>query len=280
MKTLFLSLFFTLISINLTWADAIMDRINKSGKIRCGYVSYYPGSLKNPNTGIVEGYNVDIMREAGKRLGLEVEWSHETNWPIIVSDAKAGKFDALCVSYWSNPKTSRHLLGSIPLLYQPVFFMKRAGDNRFNNDFSNINKPDVRISILDGDVPETILDQLFPKAKKVALPQLADFSQVFQEVAAGRADLSIASKADMRKFEDNNPGILEFIDKPVRLYASAIQFPAEAVLLKNAIDVTLREMHMDGTIKAILGQYAKHSDDYYFVQFPFTKIDIDPLSGD
>lgn len=254
-------------------ADSVMDRVNKTQTIRCGYVSYSPASFTDLKTGEMKGYTVDIMEEAGRRMGLKIEWTYETNWPTMSTDLQTNKFDLACVTYWGNPRASRHMLSSIPVFYQPVFFITRADDTRFDDDVSKVNDDSVTVSVLEGDVPETILNQLYPNTRQIALPQSSSFSQVFQEVASGRTDVTIASSPDMGEFADNNPGVLKVIrDQPVRLYASVLQMLPEAQQLKSVLDMTIREMQLDGTIEKIVKEYAQSEDDHYFIEYPYKKI--------
>lgn len=273
MRKTLLSAFIALITTTPAMADPVMDRINKDQTIHCGYVSYTPASVKDLKTGEMKGLTVDVMEEAARRMALKVTWDYETNWPTMSSDLQAGKFDLACVTYWSNPRVARQILSSIPVFYQPVFFITRADDHRFDDDITKINDPSVTVSVLEGDVPETILNELYPKSKQIALPQSASFPQVFQEVASGRADVTIAAKPDMDEFAANNPGTLKIItSQPVRLYAAVMQMPSGAGQLKNALDATLREMQLDGTIGKIIKNYATGPHDYYLVEHPYSKI--------
>ncbi len=255
------------------YADPVMDQINKTQTIRCGYVSYSPASTINPETNKLEGYMIDLMDEIGQRMNLKIEWAQETNWPTMSTDLKTNKFDAGCVAYWSNPRSARQMLTSIPLFYQPVFFLTRADDTRFDANIRKINDKDVSVSVLEGDVPETILKELYPNSKKIALPQNAAFAQVFQEVASDRADVTIAAKPDAEQFMKHNPGILKVInDQPVRLYANVMTMRPGSEQLKNALDVTIREMQLDGTIERIMSKYSNSEDDYYIIEYPYKKL--------
>lgn len=274
MKKTLLALSFLFFIPQAAHADAVMDRINKSQTIRCGYVSYAPASVRDINSGKMVGYNVDIIEEAARRMGLKIDWAYETNWPVMATDLQTGKFDLSCVTYWSNPRAARQMLGTDPVFYQPVFFAARSDDARFDQDISKINDESVSISVLEGDVPETIISELYPKAKIVALPQSASFSQVFQEVASKRADVTITSKPDMDEFAAANPGALKIImNQPVRLYPTVIQMLPEATQLQNALNITIREMQLDGTIKNILKKYATGPHDYYLIDLPYSKIE-------
>ncbi len=252
MKKLVLSLFILLIP-SLAFADKVMERVNKTNTLRCGYVLYSPAIMKDTVTGEVTGFAIDIIEEMGRRLGLKIEWVYETNWPVLSTDLKANKFDAACVTYWSNPLASRQMLATIPFYYQPTFFVARDGDTRFDDDTSIINNSEIRVSVLDGDVPISILNQLYPKAQQVALPQNASFPQVFQEVASKRADVTIAAMPDVQEFIDNNPGVLKAItDKPVRSFASTMMLHPESYQLQHALNTSIQEMVLDKTIETIL----------------------------
>lgn len=257
----------------LTCVLCLIDRINKSGTIKCGYVSYAPASLKDAATGKISGYTVDIIEQAATRMGLTVDWAYETNWPTMATDLQTNKFDLACVTYWSNPRSGRQMRGTDPIFYQPVFFATRADDARFDKDISKINDESVTIAVLEGDVPETIIRELYPRAKTFTLPQTSSFAQVFQEVASRRADVTITSKPDMNAFATANPSILKLIiDQPVRLYPTVMQMLPEATQLQNLLNTALLEMNLDGTIENILQKYSTSPHDYYIVGHPYTQI--------
>ena len=96
---------------------------------------------------------------------------------------------------------------------------------------------------------------------------------MFQEVASGRADLTIAARPDVYEFMDNNPDKLVMIDHtPARLYASTMLLRSDAIHFKNALDVTFHEMHLDGTIEKILSRYVRSEHDHYIKVFPYHKL--------
>lgn len=245
-------------------ADPIMDRVNAKQKLTCGYIPYHPANYIDNETQERKGFAYDIFEEVAKRLFVEIEWRTETNWGTMATDLQTGKFDMVCNAYWGNPRSARQMMTTIPFMYQPVFFIKRADDPRFENGLDVINNEDISVSVLEGDVPETILNQLYPKSKQVSLPQLAAFAQVFQEVATKRADLTIAGTSDMANFEKANPGVLKVIDsEPVRVFPMVATMPKDAVQLKNAVDAALLEMTLDGTIETIVKKYTFGENEFY-----------------
>jgi ABC-type amino acid transport substrate-binding protein len=247
-----------------------MERVNKTQVLRCGWVSHFPSSTKNPDTDALEGYVVDLMEEAGRRMGLAVDWAHETNWPLVAADLQAGKCDVACATFWSNPLAARHMLATRPFLYQPLFFVVRAGDTRLDAGLAAANDPAFTVAVLEGDAPQDVLRVSYPRARVHALPPSAEFDQLFQEVASGKADATLAAAPETGPFLKSHPGVLKIVAaRPVRVYANALQLPQGAVDLKNALDVTLREMEMDGTTAAILARYAQGPHDYRLPAKPY-----------
>lgn len=64
-----------------------------------------PNQFIRPD-GSLDGLNVDICGEIGKRLGLEVEWTNLA-FPGLVPGLQAQRFDALCTAIFINPDRLR-----------------------------------------------------------------------------------------------------------------------------------------------------------------------------
>jgi Bacterial extracellular solute-binding proteins, family 3 len=65
-------------------AKSVYSRVIESGKIRCGYIPYEPGLIKDPNTGKFSGIMHDTMEEIAKSLNLKVEWTEEVGWGTMI----------------------------------------------------------------------------------------------------------------------------------------------------------------------------------------------------
>lgn len=254
------------------FADPVMERVNKTQTIRCGYVTYSLGTVRDEKTGQMTGFNVDLAEEAAKRMGLKVDWAYETNWPTMSADLQAGKFDVFCVAFWSNPRSAKAMISTDPIFYQPVFFTVRGDEKRFDGDIAKLNDSAVKIGLLEGDVPETILNETYPKATRVELPQSAPYAQLFQDILAGKADATITSKPNMHEFEASNPGKLKVLPQPAHIFSSAMQLPEGAVQLQGALNIAFREMQLDGTIVKIMKKYATSPDDFYMIDLPYKKL--------
>ena len=231
-------------------------------------MTYFPGMVKDVNTGKMSGYDVDIMDEVARRMKVKVEWTAETNWPNFATDMNANKFDVLCVGYWANPVQAKFALPTIPLFYQPSYLVTRADDHRFDKDVYKINDPNITLAVLDGDVPDTMADELFPLVKRSRLSQQTAYSQVFQDVATKKADVTIGAYEDIQGYMKTNPGKLKAItDQPLRYFSKTLQMPVDATTLQSALNITFHDMQLDGTMDRIIKKYATSQYDYYLVDW-------------
>ena len=100
--------------------DVVYDRVIESGKIRCAYVVYPPSCIKDPNTGKLSGIMVDVIREMGKRLGLEIEFTEEAAWGSMIEGLQTDRYDLVVSGIWPNASRSKLVDFSTPLYYSPI----------------------------------------------------------------------------------------------------------------------------------------------------------------
>ena len=248
-------------------ADA---RVVNSQTLNCGYVPYYPAMLKNEQTGVYEGYDVDVMNALAQRMGLKLNWATESSWMTVATDMENGKFDMFCNTYWTNPKTAQHVLYSRPVYYQPLFVIARADDTRFDADLGRINSPDIKVAVLDGDAPVAIVEERFPKAQLHSLSHNLPFSQVLVEVADKKADVTISDTNNLGGYLAQNPGKLKVVrvQEPVRIFPVSFLFGPDDHQLKNAVDNALHQMILEGSLDKILDKYEQNAHAVYRAQVP------------
>ncbi len=252
-------------------AGEIFDSVKNTGKLRCAYITFYPALVKNPNTGELTGYDYDIMNAVADRLQLDVEFSLPTGWGTFTTDLEMGKADMLCTSYWINPKIAKFSIFARPHYYQPVFIVARANDTRFDQSLQAIDSPEIEIVALDGDNPVFIAQSDFPKAKIKTLSNLSDFTQVLEEVALGKADVTIVDTNTFGTYNESNPDKLKIvqINNPVRVYQTSFAFKSDEFQMRDAISLALDELILDGTINRILDKYEQYDHALYRVDIPY-----------
>ena len=74
-------------------AKDVAERILETRQLQCGYISYAPVLVKDPNTGKLSGLFYDLTERLGELLGLEVQWKAETTYATFTEDMQTGKYD-------------------------------------------------------------------------------------------------------------------------------------------------------------------------------------------
>lgn len=176
-------------------ADAAESRLKKildSGTLRVGTTGdWVPLTLKDPASNSYKGYDIDMMAELAKDLGVKLEFV-PADWKTLVNGIVADKYD---ITGSASLSVSRAKVAGFSDPYfevatVPLTLKKNAA--RFT-DWDDINKPGVTVAATLGTTQEAQAKVFFPAAtlKLVEAP-----ARDFQEVLAGRADVHITSNVE------------------------------------------------------------------------------------
>jgi ABC-type amino acid transport substrate-binding protein len=225
--------------------------------------------VKDLKTNEWSGFNYDVLKQVTERLELNLVFSQPTGWGMVTADLLARKFDVMCTGYWVHPHMAKYVLFSRPFAFQPVFLAVRADDQRFKVGV-NLNDPNLTMVALDGDNPVNIAKADFPKAKILALPNTTNFSDVLISVETKKADFTIVDPHTFGAYNEKNPGKMKIlVDRPaMRIYPVSYIFRAEDYVLRDAVNIALEEMILDGSMDKIFDQYNQYDHGFYRAVVP------------
>jgi cyclohexadienyl dehydratase len=170
-----------------------LHKILSTGVLRVGTTGdFNPMSMRDPATNTYTGYDIDVARELAKDMGVEIKFV-ATDWKSIVNGIVADKYD---ISTSASITVKRiptvgfsewyFQVGTVPLC------LKKNVD-RFAGGWESINQPDVKVAVTLGTSQEQQVKRFFPNAKVRTIEAPA---RDFQEVLAGRADISVTSNLE------------------------------------------------------------------------------------
>ena len=180
------------LSIN---AESRLNQILSSGELRVGTTGdWNPMSMKDPATNKYKGFDIDVMNELAKDIGVEVTFI-PTEWKTIVSGITSNKYDvstsvtktaqrALVAGF----STSYYKYGTVPLVLKKNLKKFPTWDS--------LNNKNVTIATTLGTSQEAKAKEFFPKSN---LKSVESPARDFQEVLAGRADGHITSSTEANK---------------------------------------------------------------------------------
>ncbi len=194
----------SLVAATAAKADSVLQQILSEGVLKVGTTGdWNPMTMKDPATNGYTGYDIDVMTELAKDLGVEVEFV-ATDWKTLVNGVIAGRYH-ITGSASIAPKrakvagysTSYFSLATVPLTL-------KKNEGRFS-DWGDLDKSDVIVAATLGTTQEQQVKQFFPNAEhKIVEAPARDF----QEVLAGRADAHITSNVEAFKLVAKYPELM------------------------------------------------------------------------
>ncbi|MEM1198941.1 MAG: transporter substrate-binding domain-containing protein [Pseudomonadota bacterium] len=193
-----------LASLSAAQAQSALNDILNGGVLKVGTTGdWNPMTMKDTATNTYKGYDIDVMTELAKDLGVKVEFV-PTDWKTLVSGVTSGKYHMTGSASVSPARakaagysTSYFSLATVPLILS-------ENKDKFK-DWADMDKPDVTVAATLGTTQEKQVKQFFPNAshKIVEAP-----ARDFQEVLAGRADAHITSNVEALKLVAKYPQMM------------------------------------------------------------------------
>ena len=187
-------LLFVLVSFS-AYAESNLNKILSSGELRVGTTGDWdPMTVKDPATNKYKGFDIDVMNELAKDMGVKVKFV-AAEWKTIVSGITSDRYD-ISTSVTKTPKRAEvagftdtyYKYGTVPLVLKKNL-------KKFST-WDSLNNENVTIATTLGTSQEEKAKEFFPKSK---LNSVEAPARDFQEVLAGRADGNITSSTEANK---------------------------------------------------------------------------------
>ena len=185
-------------------AESALQDILNNGVLKVGTTGdWNPMTMKDPATNSYTGYDIDVMSELAKDLGVEVEFV-PTDWKTLLNGVVSGAYHltgSASVSP-SRAKAAGYSSSYFSLATVPLILSKNMAKFK---DWDDLNKAGVTVAATLGTTQEKQVKQFFPDAahKIVDAP-----ARDFQEVLAGRADAHITSNVEAYKLVEKYPQMM------------------------------------------------------------------------
>ena len=185
-------------------AESRLQQILVNGELRVGTTGdWNPMTMIDPTSKEHKGFDIDIATALAADMGVKVVFV-PTTWKTLVNGVVAAKYD-MTSSASLSPK--RALVAGYSLSYfavEDVPLMLNKNKGKYNS-WEDLNNPNVTVAVTLGTVQEKRAEVLFTKSKiiKVSAP-----ARDYQEVLAGRADISMTSNLEAAKLVEQYPQMM------------------------------------------------------------------------
>ena len=232
-------------------AESKLQTIKKNGEIRVGTTSDWdPMSMKDPATNKYKGFDIDVMRELAKDMGVKIKFV-PAEWKTIVAGITADRYD-ISTSVTKTPKRAEvagftetyYKYGTVPLVL-------RKNSKKFST-WKSLNNKDVTIATTLGTSQKEKAKEFFPKSK---LKSVEAPARDFQEVLAGRADGNITSSTEANKLVIKYPQLIIVNDGEKNPAFLAMMVPKKDKAWNNYVSKWIKEKKASGFFETLLAKY-------------------------
>lgn len=219
--------------------DNSLNDIMEEGKMIVGFTEYPPMGFKE--NGEVTGFDIDIAKEVGERLGVEIEFVY-IDWDAKVLELDAGNIDMIWNGLTITEDRAKEILFSKPY---------------FNNRIVILTLSDSPINSI-ADLTDMNVGVELQSSGQIALEESAEFTSIKEmvkyttiseavlDLKAGGIDAIVADEIFARYAVSKEVDAYKIPDDVFGSENYGIGFRLEDVALRDKIDEIIDEMAEDG----------------------------------
>ncbi len=214
---------------------------------------YAPMGFKDEQNEII-GFDVDLAKEAAKRLGTEVEFK-AIDWNSKEAELKSGRIDIIWNGLDITPERQENMLFSAPYMdNRQIVFVKKGNDQGIMSESDLAGKG---VGTQAGSTAESyIVSQEALKDSFKEFKTYGDYVSAFMDLENGRIDALVCDEIVGRYAMSKQDGKFDALDVTVGPVSEfGIAFRKEDTELRDKVQTVFDEMVKDGTAKKISEQW-------------------------
>jgi cyclohexadienyl dehydratase len=170
-----------------------LAQILARGSVRVGTTGdFNPMSFRDTGSNEYKGFDIEAMTQLAKDLGVKIEWV-STDWATLIAGITANRYDIFAGGSSVNMARAKTAAFTVPYIEAGTVPLSLKANAAKFKTWESINEPGVKIAVSMGTVFQEQAKQHFQKATIQAVQAPATG---FQEVLAGRADVTITSNVE------------------------------------------------------------------------------------
>lgn len=233
-----------------------LEAIQQAGKIVVGTsADYEPWGYKNENDEFV-GIDMDIIREIGKRMGVEVE-IQDLGFDTLVAAVQTGNVDVAIAAMSADAERRQSVDFSIQYYAGPNVMLTTVDSDISFTDPLEAAK--YKIGTQSGTVMYYWVDNNLIKPGLMSADNLFLYDrneQVALDLQAGRIDIAIMDLEPGKQYiADTNYGFKELLREVMSTEGQAIAIQKGETALKAELDKHIQAMLDEGFIANLFTQY-------------------------
>lgn len=235
-------------------ADRSWEKVQKAGKLVLGLDDAFPPmGYVDTKTGELVGFDIDVAKEACKRLSIELK-TQSIDWNNKTAELNNGNIDCLWNGFSKTDEREKEFNLSIPYMKNNQIILIKtsanyAGLSSLAGKTIGVQSDSSAESALNGN-------DTFKKTLK-GVVQIDDYSKAVLELQNGTIDAIAIDEVVARFYLTNNPGAYKVLkesdgkDSSLATEDYVVGFRKADSALKAKIEEQLNAMAKDGTLTKI-----------------------------
>ena len=229
-----------------------LDKVKQSGELRIGVAPGDPWYFRDPSSGQWTGLGVMLGNQVAKDMGVKMT-PVETTWGNSVAALQSGQIDAMFVLDATDERKKAIDFPASPLLWYAQGVLTK--DGLVAKNWSDLDKPDVRIGVALGTATDRDLTKRLPQAK------IERFTNTDETVAAfmsGRVDaIGFYHPALVIAYSKIRKGKVQ-VPQPVVALPTSVGIRRESdPAFRNQLDTVIAKLYESGKTQDFYAQYLK-----------------------
>jgi polar amino acid transport system substrate-binding protein len=235
--------------------ESAIDRIMAAGVVRVGWVRFDPCAFPDPRSGELKGIFVDAVRAIAEDLKVKVEF-RETTLSTFSAALEAEEFDFSIGPTFITPTRSLSVIFTRPLLGLGNSGLVKDSAQSSLDTLPELNQPNVRIAVLQGQAMERFARVHLPQAKLVVLAG-SDLTAPLAAVEAGRAEIGLSNTLTVQRYAKGRAGLAVVLSEGTAIETLGLAWvvPRGDQRLLTFLSNSLDWLVVSGRLEEIVGAY-------------------------
>jgi cystine transport system substrate-binding protein len=241
-RALLLSMVLAAAALPARAAD-LLDPVKTRGTLRIALEGTYPPfNFKDPKTGQLAGYDVDVAKIVCARLGVKPEFV-TTEWAAILAGLGAGKYDVIISQVGITPRRQQAFDFSRPYTYSAPQLIVRRNENTTYRSLADLKGRKVGVG------QGSVFEQQVRAVPGIEVKSYPAAPENLQDLAFGRIDAALNDSLMVAYLLKNS-------QLPIRAGARVGDVERMGIALRKgnpafhaAVDKALDDARADGSLK-------------------------------
>jgi polar amino acid transport system substrate-binding protein len=233
----------------------VFATIEERGTLIVGTSADYPPFEAMDEAGNFIGFDMDLIREIGSRLGLKVD-IRDMAFDVLIASVQEGKIDAAIAAIQYTPERDEAVDFSVPYNYIFDSFLV-AGDSDIVIEKAADIAP-YMVGVQTGTTHEAWVMKNLIEPGFMSADQLFRYERTEQgalDLQAGRIDVLFINADPARELANTMGLKVALTTRETVQGGQSIAIPEGEIGFKAALDRVITQLHEEGFIKELLGKW-------------------------